>query len=86
MELDLSDDRFEGMMVADGLDDAIIGIASRCGLPDVLAYDVEKVLDILVTRDGMEYGEAREFFDFNIAGAFVGDTTPVWIEKLEELE
>ena len=27
--------------------------------------------------DGMVWDEAVEFFDFNIAGAWVGDNTPV---------
>jgi hypothetical protein len=69
---------------ADGLDDAVIGIGYRCGQPDLLVYDVDKVLDILVERDGMSYEEAREFFDFNIGGAWMGEGTPVWLEHLAD--
>jgi len=69
---------------ADGLDAAVIGIGHRCGQPALLVYDVEKVLDILVTRDGMSYEEAREYFDFNIGGAWMGEGTPVWLEHLTE--
>lgn len=79
MPIDLTDERFEGMMVADGLDDAIIGVASRLGAPDVFAYDVEKVLMILMERDGMTREDAFEFFSFNIEGADVGETTPIWV-------
>lgn len=72
------------MMKADGLDDAILGVARRCGQPDLIAYDVDKVIEILVTRDGMSHEEAVEFFDFNIEGAWLGEATPVWVHVGEE--
>jgi hypothetical protein len=64
---------------ADGFDDAIIGIASRCGQPDLIAYDVSKCLTILMERDGMSIDEAQEFFDFNVIGAYMGEHTPIFI-------
>ena len=67
------------MLIADGLDAAIIGVGARCGQPDIVAYNVEKVLEILVARDGMTYEEALEFYELNIAGAWVGDQTPLWV-------
>ena len=60
-------------------DDAIIGMAERCGLGPVVAYDAYKIINILETRDGMEYGEACEFFEYNINGAYVGENTPIHI-------
>jgi hypothetical protein len=30
-------------------------------------------------RDGMTHEEAIEFFDFNIAGAYVGEYTPIYM-------
>ena len=66
-------------LICDGFDDAIIGIAERINLGPVIAYDVEKMLDILIKRDGMTYEEAMEYFDFNIKGAWVGEMTPVFI-------
>ena len=67
------------MLIAGGLDAAIIGVGARCGQPDIVAYNVEKVLEILVARDGMTYEEALEFYELNIAGAWVGDQTPLWV-------
>ena len=61
----------------DGLDEAIIGTAERIGL-SVVAYDVEKIIEILM-RDGMDYEEAVEYYEFNINGAWVGEYTPVHI-------
>jgi len=81
--IDLTDDLYEGMMIANGYDSAIIGIAERCGQPDVLAYSVTRIVDQLVS-EGMTYEEAGEYFSFNISGAYVGETTPVFIHDLLE--
>tara|TARA_R100001129_G_scaffold185184_1_gene172356 strand:+ start:113 stop:367 length:255 start_codon:yes stop_codon:yes gene_type:complete len=64
---------------AAGLDDAIIGVGVRCGQPPVVIYAVDRVIEILMRRDGMSNEEAIEFFNFNIEGAWVGKTTPVWM-------
>ena len=70
------------------IDDAILGVARRCGQPDILSYDVAKILDILVTRDGMDDQEATEYFEYNIQGAWVGEFTPcfVYTHELEDLK
>jgi hypothetical protein len=70
------------MLVADGYDEAVLGIARRGSQPDLIAYDVEKIIEILMTRDDMTYEVAVEFFDFNIAGAWVGEETPIFIYKM----
>lgn len=73
----------ERVLTADGLDAAIMGVGARCSKPDILIYDIDKVIDILVEgSDGMSYEEAVEFFDFNIRGAWVGERTPIWCERL----
>ena len=69
------------MMIADGYDEAIIGVARRCGQPDLVAYDLEKIIEILVKRDGMSYEEAVEYFELNIEGAWMGDNTPCFIDN-----
>jgi len=68
------------VLKADGFDDAVIGVASRCGSSDVLAYDVEKII-LKLMLDGMSREEAEEFFEFNILGAYVGEYTPVFISR-----
>ena len=67
-------------LTADGLDDAIVGVGSRCGQPDLFVYDVEKVIEILV-KQGMAPEEAWEWFDYNIGGAWMGEGTPIWLDK-----
>lgn len=65
-------------LVADGFDDAIVGIGERCSQPTVVVYDAEKCIEILVDQ-GLTYEEAVEHFEFNVAGAWVGEETPIWL-------
>ena len=67
------------ILMADGLSQAFMGTAYRCGLGPVAAYDRTKCIQILIDRDGMTWEEAEEFFSFNIEGAYVGKLTPVFI-------
>jgi hypothetical protein len=78
--LDVEDINPEAM-ICDGYDEAIIGMAERINLGPVVAYDVEKIIEILMDRDGMSYEDAIEFFDFNIIGAWVGEFTPIFIRR-----
>lgn len=75
----MNDEFLEGLLLADGYDEAILGRGSRCGQPDVAVYDSEKIVGILV-RDGMTHEEAVEYFDFNIIGAWMGDQTPIFVQ------
>jgi len=66
-------------LLCDGFDEAIIGMAERINLGPVVAYSVEKIIDILMKRDEMSYEDAYEYYNFNIVGAWMGDNTPVFI-------
>ena len=73
------------MLKVDGFDDAIIGVATpwvNHSRTDVLVYDAERIRAILMKRDGMTSEEAREYIEFNIEGAYVGEATPIicWTE------
>ncbi len=65
------------LICADGFDDCIVGIAQQFN-KDFVIYDREKVLAKLMT-DGMSREEAEEYFEFNIVGAYVGESTPAFI-------
>ena len=67
-------------LLLDSFDDAIIGLAERINLGPVVAYDVEKILEIMRVRDEMTYEEAYEYYEYNIKGAWMGDYTPVFVE------
>ena len=70
------------MLKADGLDEAIIGIGSRCGQEDLIIYDIDKVIWILM-QQGMTDSEAVEFFEFNIQGSWQGEETPIWMRPYD---
>lgn len=78
----------EDALLADGFQDAIIGVAQRCSQPALVVYDAEQCIDILMQRDGMSYEEACEFFSINTLGAWVGENTPLflWRAPLKEEE
>ena len=73
------------ILKADGFDDAILGLGRRCSQPDLLVYDVDKCVDILM-EDGMTQEEAMEYFEFNVVGAWMGEGTPIFLYSGEGVE
>jgi hypothetical protein len=72
--------QFKGMLAAVGFDNCVVGYTeAQPGRPCLIVYDYEKCITTLMGRDGMEYGEAVEYMDFNVVGAWVGNETPVFI-------
>tara|TARA_R100000742_G_C4268662_1_gene87058 strand:- start:1061 stop:1306 length:246 start_codon:yes stop_codon:yes gene_type:complete len=61
-------------LLADGFDDAIIGIVDSFSDNPVVLYDKDKCIDILCKDMSRE--EAIEYFNFNVMGAYMGDNTP----------
>ena len=76
------------MLKWDGFDNAIIGVGERNNTDSMIVYDYAKMVKVLVTRDDMSYEEAEEYIDFNIVGAWIGDTTPIIVTKknIDEIE
>jgi hypothetical protein len=73
----------EGAIKLDGLDDAIVGIVEDFHGPRIL-YSQRKILSILQERDLMTFGEAEEFYDFNIKGLYAGEQNPVFLITISE--
>ena len=70
----------ENILLADGFDDAFVGVVERCGQPTISCYDRDRCIEILM-KD-MSYEDAVEHFDFNVSGAYVGEYTPCFITTL----
>lgn len=70
------------MIKWDGFDDAVLGKSTS----GQLIYDVEKMIDILMDRDGMDYEKANDFFWFNVEGSRM-DNGPVhvFVGEVEDL-
>ena len=75
---DLYGDDEPEILFADGYDEAIAGVVWD-GERTRVVYTTEKILAILM-EDGMTYDEASEYFDFNVAGAYMGVYTPLYLE------
>jgi hypothetical protein len=63
----------EELLIADGFDEAVIGIDENSLR---IIYSIKKCIQIL-TRD-MSEEDALEYFSFNVSGAYVGEKTPIW--------
>jgi|TARA_Y100000816_G_scaffold31141_1_gene19927 hypothetical protein len=76
------------MLKWDGFDSAIIGVGERNNTDSMIVYDYDKMINVLVTRDSMTHEEAEEYLDFNVIGAWIGDTTPIIVNKksIKEIE
>lgn len=65
----------DGILFADGLDDAIIGI---CPESLRVVYSRTAVIDVLMDHMGVE--EAIEYAEYNTFNAYVGEQTPIWVD------
>jgi hypothetical protein len=72
------------LIAADGFDDAILGIVEQFNRAFVV-YDRQKVIDTLIERDGMTHEDAEEWFVFNIVGSWVGEATPGYLIRWQDL-
>jgi hypothetical protein len=73
------------ILLADGFDEAFLGIGENSEGNPVAVYSIEKCLTILAEQfkdeeDAM--GDAIDFFEFNVKGSYVGEFTPMFINTL----
>jgi hypothetical protein len=80
MEILLEDYAPDAIILTD-LDEAIIGIVESFGGGSRILYDKNKILDLLMERDGMTHSEAEEYYDYNIIGGYFGEMNPVFLDR-----
>ena len=69
------------MLKADGLDDAVIGSSYDVATQEQrLVYSVNKCIEVLMDRDGMDDVEAREYLAHNPLCAYVGKDQPIFVD------
>ena len=71
----------EEALLADGFDDAFIGICYRFGQDPIATYDYDKCIEVLMERDGMQYEDAVEYIEYNVLGAWFGVGTPCFVSQ-----
>jgi len=73
----------EPVLLMDGFDEAFIGTSQRINEPMLAVYSYDKMVDLLMDRDGMEVDEAMEYIEYNCVGAWIGEQTPIIVRSLE---
>ena len=72
----------EPIMLADGFEEAFVGVARQFNKP-IAVYHRGKCINILM-KQGMTEDEAEEFFSFNVEGSYVGEQTPAYLDWILE--
>ena len=70
------------VLMADGFEEAFLGVGI-CFNKYVSIFDYEKCLRKL-RKDGLSIEEAREYMEFNVTGAYVGERTPAFLIKYKK--
>ena len=75
----------ESFIYPSGFEDAIVG-ADLANYRFIMCKD--KMIEILIEREGMTYEDAVEFCAYNIWGAYVAECQPVYVDlgTFEELK
>ena len=88
------DENEVSVLRADGFDDCIIGVSTPAPSEQHrVVYDADRIIKKLADSfiaDGMSADEAHEcaveHFGFNIAGAYVGPQTPIYVIRITDRE
>ena len=62
---------------------ALVGIGRRCGQPLLAVYDRARLVESFIGV-GMTYEDAEEWVCRNIEGAWVGESTPLVVEAIDD--
>jgi len=65
-------------LLADGYNDAIIGVASGFDSGRVV-YSVKKMIEIAAKELSVDHDEASEWLEYNTFQAYVGEYTPIYL-------
>jgi hypothetical protein len=66
-------------LTADGFDAAILAVTqAQPGRQALVVYDLDKMVRILMDRDGLNQADALEHLMFNAVGAWLGKGTPIF--------
>lgn len=73
---DWADHSGEPLITFDGLEGAIIGVATTHTQPTRVVYSFTAIIKILMESGIDDYDGAVEYFDFNINQLWAGENTP----------
>ena len=82
-------DYMDKILLADGFEDAFMGVVESFGTAPRACYNYDTCIDILMDDDLPDgdspptYDEAVEYLEFNVIQAYVGEHTPAFIFNLD---
>ena len=88
--MEIWEERYPDLMMLEPrefFDEAIVGVVERINLT-AFCYDTQEVLDIVEKRvygEGCSPEEALEHFEYNIRGSYVGEHSPVFLDRKVDL-
>lgn len=68
-------------LTADGFDEAVLGWTVNQHHVQVVVYDYDKCVQIIMRDMGIEDLEAREYLEFNTLSAYVGENGPLFVAR-----
>lgn len=78
----MSEEKEPKTYLMDGFDKAFIGGLRKFGQSVPIAvYDYGTVMDILMSRDGIQEDDAAEHIEFNMLGGWLGEGTPCMLHR-----
>jgi len=72
----------DGALFVPNFDAALIGVGVQFSR-EIAIYDYDKCLDVLIDRDGMDVEDAIDYMEYNVLGAYVGKSTPIFLIRKE---
>lgn len=78
-------DYTDKILLADGFDEAFIGVGENSEGNPVAIYSIEKCLNILAEQFKDQEDpetDAIDYFEFNVRGSYVGEFTPMFIHTI----
>jgi hypothetical protein len=77
IKINILKDLYPESILLIGFDKAILGVSTE----NNIVYDINKIRNILL-KEGMPEYDVDEYIDFNILGAYYGEFSPIYINKL----
>ena len=82
------DDYDSEILLADGFEEAFLGVGSTFNDEPIAIYDKHKCLDLLIKdfkrenqgSDTDYYEQALEYFYYDILGSYVGEKAPIFLD------
>ena len=78
-------DYVDKILLADGFDEAFVGVGENSEGNPVAIYSIEKCLNILEEQFKDQEDpetDAIDYFEFNVRGSYVGEFTPMFIHTI----